>query len=89
MIVAKPIMQFDGIDIFQLRDVEAKKNMVRLTKWLPATNQEFGYLAKEYGRIREDATRQCVIVYWCGKVALYVNDITEGAFDRMGDENET
>ena len=86
MIDAKPIMQYDGIDIFQLRDIAPTKKFVRLTKWLPATSQELKYLAGEYTRIREDPTRRCLIVYWAGKVGLFVNDMTDGAFENMGEE---
>ena len=86
MSVAKPIMQFDSLDIFQVSDIEKRRNIVRLTKWLPATQQELAYLASEYRRISVDPCRQCFLVYEIGRVALYVNDITEGAFDRMGEE---
>lgn len=62
------------------------RNMVRLTKWLPANNIEFRFAKNEYLRISKDVTRVCVIVYAEGKVAVFVNDLTGGAFDSMDDE---
>jgi hypothetical protein len=60
--------------------------MVRLTKWLPPVQSEFVFLSNEYKRISKDPLRTCYIVYCEGKISLFVNDITEGAFERMSEE---
>lgn len=79
-------MRFGKLDIFQLKDVPSNKKIVRLTKWLPATNVELAYLEKEFERIKEDLTRFTMVVYHNGQVALYVNDLTGGAFDQMSED---
>jgi len=85
---SRPIMKFGDVCIFQLRDIETQKKMVRLTKWLPAVQKELHYLEAEYKRISHDPLRQAMLVYNNGAVALYVNDLTGGAFDRLSENEE-
>lgn len=81
-----PVMRFGTVDIFQLRDLPQNKKIIRLTKWLPAVSKELQFLESEYHRIASDPTRVVMIMYQDGQVALYVNDLTGGMFDQMGDE---
>lgn len=84
--MSQPLMQYEGLDVFQLRDVPSSIKTVRLTKWLPATQKEFEYLKNEYNRIMCDPSRSGMVVYNKGTVALFVNDMTDGAFDKLGEE---
>jgi len=84
----KPIMQFKCVGVYQLKDVAAFENMIQLTKWLPAVSVEFNYLEKEFHRIMKDTTRKCLIVYHDSKIALFVNDMTDGAFAQLKDDEE-
>ena len=83
-----PVMQFGEVEIFQLKDIitRKKEKMTRLTKWLPPVRSELSYLEKEYLRITKDPSRKCYIIYDQGLVALFVNDVTNGMFDRLGEE---
>ena len=82
----KPYMRLPTADVYHLKDIANIKSMVRLTKWLPPIQSEFVYLSNEYKRISKDPFRKCYIVYSESKIALFVNDVTEGAFDRLGEE---
>jgi len=84
----KPFMQIKTLDVFQLKDVSNISNIVRLTKWLPPVKEEFDYLSVEYKRISSDVRRECYLVYHAGKIALYVNDITNGAFEKLKEEED-
>lgn len=86
---SKPVMRFGSIDIFQLRDLPENRKIVRLTKWLPAVEKELQFLEKEYQRITSDPTRIGIIVYHNGQVALYVNDLTGGVFDRLSEDEDS
>lgn len=79
------IMSFNGINVYQMKDVGDR--MTRLTRWLEPTHEEFCYLEKEYNRILKDRRRSAMVVYWNGQIALFVNDMTGGEFDRLGDES--
>lgn len=83
---SKPVMRFGTISIFQLRDLPTNRTIVRLTKWLPAIEKELQFLEKEYHRIISDANRFCMVVYHNGQVALYVNDLTNGMFEQLGED---
>lgn len=85
----KPFMRVKTVDVFQLKDISSIPSMVRLTKWLPPIKDEFEYLSGEYHRISSDERRTCYIVYHAGKIALYVNDITSGAFERLKEEDDS
>lgn len=85
----KPFMKLPTVDVFQLKDVVHLPTIVRLTKWLPPVKDEFEYLSNEYHRISKDARRTCYIVYHAAKIALFVNDMTEGAFERLSEEEES
>jgi len=78
------------IRIFDWNDVKSleKVGFVRLTKWLDGLNEEMTYLRDEYVRISSDPLRSCAIVTLNGKYALYVNDITYGAFDQVYDNDD-
>lgn len=80
-------MRFGKTDIYQLKDIPNDRKIVRLTKWLPATNAELAYLEKELVRITSDANRFGMIVYHNGQVALYVNDLTNGVFEQMSEDD--
>jgi len=82
----KPYMRLPTADVYHLKDIANIKSMVRLTKWLQPVQAEFVYLANEYKRISKDPLRACYIVYSNSKIALFVNDITEGAFERLSEE---
>lgn len=84
----KPFMRLKTVDVFQLKDISNIPSIVRLTKWLPPVKDEFDYLSREHSRISSDVRRECYIVYHAGKIALYVNDITSGAFERLKEEEE-
>lgn len=83
----KPYIKSPLCDVYHIKDVANIKSMVRLTKWLQPIHGEFVYLANEYKRISKDPLRTCYIVYSEGKIALFVNDVTEGAFERLGEED--
>lgn len=83
----KPYMRLPAADVYHLKDIANIKSMVRLTKWLQPVHAEFAYLVGEYKRISKDPFRTCYIVYSESKIALFVNDVTEGAFERLGDED--
>jgi len=82
----KPYMRLPTADVYHMKDVANIKSMVRLTKWLQPIQSEFVYLVGEYKRISKDPSRTCYIVYFESKIALFVNDITEGAFERLSEE---
>jgi len=84
----KPFMRLPTVDIFQLKDVVNLPTMVRLTKWLPPIKDEFEYLSSEYHRIMLDSRRTCYIVYHAAKIALFVNDLTNGSFEKLAEEDE-
>lgn len=84
----KPFMRLPTGDVYQLRDINNIKSMVRLTKWLQPIQAEFIYLTNEYKRIMKDPKRYGYIVYSAGKIALFVNDLTDGAFDKLSEEDE-
>lgn len=79
----KPYMRLETVDVFQLKDVSGLKNIVRLTNWLDPINEEFEYLESEYHRISSDPSRKCYIVYHQARIALFVNDVTNGAFEAL------
>jgi len=81
----KAIMTFKEMELYVLQDVVSKK-LTRLTKWLPASHEEFSFIEKEQRRILEDSTRECVAVYNEGHIALFVNDLTDGEFDKLPEE---
>lgn len=83
----KAVMKLLQTEVFQLKDIQPF-GMVRLTKWLPLIKDEIEYLEKEYARISTDTTRFCYIVYHCGKIALYVNDVTNGSFEKLSEEDD-
>lgn len=82
----KPFIKLPTVDVYQLKDIENIKSMVRLTKWLQPVQGEFQFLANEHYRISKDPLRKCYIVYAENKISLFVNDLTEGAFERLGEE---
>lgn len=82
----KPIMKLGGLDVYQLSDITPIRGLVRLTKWLMPIQSEFDYLHDECVRISRDRTRLCYIAFHQGKLALYVNDLTGGIFDTLGEE---
>lgn len=81
------VMKSHDVDIFDIVDVRKIPQIVRLTKWLNVNDNELEFVTKEYRRIVKDKTRLCVLAYDRGRVAIFVNDVTEGAFDRDGDDS--
>ena len=55
-----------------------------ITKSLTA--DDVVYLIQEVYRINKDPERLAVIGYNRGSYVLYVNDVTEGAFDKLGED---
>ena len=87
--VSQPVMRFGEVDIYQIKDVPSSAMKVtRLTKWLPAIQSEIKYLADECVRIRQDSKRFAMVIYHNGQVALYVDDVTNGAFDALTDDEK-
>lgn len=82
----KPYLQLPDVSVYHIQDVSKIPRMVRLTKWLKPVRSEFEYLANEQRRISKDSLRTCYIVYSQNEISLYVNDLTGGAFDKLGEE---
>lgn len=76
------------VKIVQLQELRGVEGLVRLTKWLPGLHEEMTYLRNEYFRISADPLRVCMIATHNGKFALYVNDITNGAFNALSEIDE-
>jgi|CXWK01.1.fsa_nt_gi hypothetical protein len=81
-----PVMKSHGIPIFDVAAVKTIPKIVQLTKWLNFNENELEFIASEYRRIDKDRARTCVIAYNHGRIALFVNDLTNGAFERDGKE---
>ena len=84
----KPFMRLRKADVYLLGDMHQHIDMVRLTKWLPPCREDLEYLEKEFERISSDISRKCFIVFNVGKLALFVDDKTNGEFDRLGSDEE-
>jgi len=84
----KPYMKLSTVNVYALKDVANIKSMVQLTKWLQPLQSEFAYLVREHHRINDDPLRDCYIVYANGRIALFVNDITEGAFEKLNEDDD-
>ena len=84
----KPFMRLAKTNVYLLGDMCHHENMVRLTKWLPPCREDLEYLEKEFERISSDISRKCFIVFNIGKLALFVDDKTNGEFDRLGSDEE-
>ena len=81
----KPVTKFKDLMIYHRADIS--KKLVRLTKWLPPVPTELSYIYDEYRRIKADKTRVCIVATENHRVALFVNDLTNGAFEALGEEN--
>lgn len=81
----KPVIKFRDLMVYRYEDIA--KKLVRLTKWLTPIPAELSYLHREYKRINADRNRVCIVAMKDHKVALFVNDLTNGAFEALGDEN--
>lgn len=81
----KPVLTFKDMDIYHYAHIS--KKLVRLTKWLQPVPTELKYLHAEYHRIKNDLSRICVAVVANNMIALFVNDLTNGAFDDEDDDN--
>ena len=79
-----PIMKYQGTPIFNYSDVIKLNGMVQLTKWEAMTDYGLSYLSKEQARINADPERKCYIVYNDKTVSLFVNDMTNGEFEKQG-----
>lgn len=79
------MIKFRDMNVYDSADIS--KKLVRLTKWLSPVPTELEYLRKEYLRIKGDKNRTCVVVLNDHRVALFVNDLTNGAFETLGEEN--
>ncbi len=84
----KPFMRLATADVYLLGDMYSYDNMVRLTKWVSPCREDLEYIEKEYHRISNDRSRKCFIVFNIGKFALFVNDLTNGEFDKLGSDEE-
>lgn len=85
----KPFMRLrPEINVYLLGDMNDFDNMVRLTKWLPPCREDLEFLEHEYRRISSDPLRKCFLVFNIGKFALFVDDLTDGAFDKLGSDEE-
>jgi len=82
----KYVTKSHGVPIFDIEDVKTLPKIVQLTKWLHMNEEELLFLTREYKRINDDKSRTCAIAYSNGNVALFVDDLTNGAFD--GNENK-
>lgn len=71
--------------IYDYYDIAPMK-LVQLTKWLTPSTEELEYLLGEHKRISSDKNRQCRVAIFEGKIAIFVNDLTDGVFERLGSE---
>jgi len=78
------VMKSHGVPIFDVTDVKKIPKIVQLTKWLNCNDDELAYVTNEYRRINKDTARRCMIAYDNGRVAVFVNDVTNGAFEANG-----
>lgn len=75
----------DGTEVLIYQKDELKAiGLVEITKSLTA--DDVWYLLQEVKRINKDPERVAVIGYNRGSYVLYVNDLTEGAFTKLGEE---
>lgn len=81
----KPVINYCGVNVYKFEDLS--KKLVQLTKWLHPVPDELTYLVNESRRIQADKTRVCIVAMSNHKVALFVNDLTNGTFDALGDES--
>ncbi len=82
-----PVMQARGVEGFvkevwvypkdQLKSI----GLVEITKSL--SSEEIPYLIQEYHRINRDPERLAAIGYNRGSYVLFVNDLTEGEFEKL------
>ena len=79
------MISFYGMNVYRFADIS--KKLVQLTKWLQPVPTELTYLNNEWRRIKADRKRVCVVAMLDHKVALFVNDLTEGSFQALGEEN--
>jgi hypothetical protein len=80
-----PTINFRGMKIYKISDIPVK--LVQLTKWLPAVPTELDFIKSEYERIKADKTRVCIVATSDYRIALFVNDMTNGVFNSLGEEN--
>jgi len=76
-------MEYEDIYIYpstQLKQV----GLTALTK--PLSSEDTDWLIREFHRINTDPERLAMIGHDSGSFILFVNDQTEGVFDRLGDE---
>lgn len=84
----KPFMKIGEIAVYQLKDIHCLPGMVQLTKWLEPIRPEVRYLLNEHHRISSDPTRICYIVYRSNRLSLFVNDLTDGEFERLSEDDD-
>lgn len=77
-----------NVRIYSWEEAKLLVGFVRLTKWLPGLHDDMSYLRKEYTRISADPSRMCAIVTCNSKYALFVNDVTNGEFDKMKEADD-
>ena len=76
-----------GITLHSVDEV-TEIGLVQLTNWLPGYRDELAYIVSEYRRISADPTRKCKIVQEDMRYALFVNDMTNGAFNRLQEDDD-
>lgn len=75
-----------GIKVHTLESLRYKKDVVQLTKWLGGFKEAVEWLCDEYERISADPDRTCYLVSQDCKFALFVNDMTGGAWKLLEEE---
>ncbi len=81
----KPKVMYIDMPIYNFGDIVEWK-LVQLSKWLPPTTDELQYLYRECKRICSDRKRIACVAIFDGKIALFVDDLTNGAFDALGSD---
>ena len=81
----KPVISYCGMNVYKFEDLS--KKLVQLTKWLHPVPAELTYLLNESRRIKSDRTRVCIVAMLDHKVALFVDDLTNGTFQSLGEES--
>jgi len=76
-----------GITLFSIEDAE-EIGLVQLTNWLPGYREELSYLVAEHKRISSDKSRTCKLVCEDMRYALFVNDMTNGAFSQLREDDD-
>lgn len=84
----RTIKTYNDMKIVDVSDIQrAPVLLTRLFKWQDPTEAEMAFFYREWKRISADQGRVCIAVMSLGKVSLYVDDLTGGEFDKLGDRD--